>query len=1268
MALEEKENPYEGFGTGGKFRKRTFRRTKTTPYDRPSTSLRNGWFSKVVDPAHKLITYTAHSLFSSLFHKRIPSSASGAETEQEVRDSHQEESAFVSNNSSGKQQGAVANGENDAQINCSDGGGLTELEKSEIDHLTALMRSRTVDVPIREEEKHTEVVPSDPTLSSELKDEDPKTPIVENRIENRLALTPYVTSSVPIEDVASPADLAKAYMGSRPSKVSLSMLGVQSPAAREGPSFLKSDDNLPLNSPVMSVVPRTVRHVGVRENGFAIPRTRGRSAIYSMARTPYARIHQTSTLKGVRRSVEGEPSSSTQSTLDQDMLYGSKQGAVKHKTSALDNDVGSVGPVRRIRHKANLYPKGSSLHLSGSSLSIARSRLGVDASQQPSSSMREPIMLNEAKHRCMELTEENAVTRPSTSGPLPSKSSEMASKILQQLDKLVSPKEKSSESRLPTVNGKSPMLSPSMLHGQALRSMEIVDSPKLLDTIKDNRFDVAHGSSSDNAQKLISQIDKVENGPLKHLAPGGLFAADADSTKQSNQAISTAKYVDSSVIKSVSYPPQKKRAFHRSADEDCLDLDTDAYPNGAVSSVFPVENKMTRLTAIAVKDISSTESIAQEKTGPLSVVMPSKSSTLGGEAHAGTDDSADGSRVGAKVDVSTSMTSSIPDPTFKPSTADTQTSFGSHKLASTNGSIAIPPVFNFGNKAAPSKEMTNSGSIFGLEKVVSSKQLGADVSFVNFGSNGNVDKVPQMLFTSSLVGGESTFPNFGASSDSNLGSSISSATVAAATDSMPKVREPRNADTESDIDSVRSSELPVSSTATTSLFTSPTSVFTFGQSNGSLAASPSLSSPFTSQNIFSSSSLAGSSSSVSASATSTPAIIPSSNGSSSNPVVASSSSTTPLFKFGSSSVPSTGIPVSSSGSEPLETKNTQDAGNGNQSSTAFGSSSAAVGSTWSGFSGFSSSAMTTVNSHSQGSVIGSSNGSVLNAEASPASSGFATYTQIQSFPFGSSASSASFGLTGNTAFSSGNLSFPSSPHVTNAAFSVGSSSFPSSSSATNIFNSGTSFGLGTSASSSAVNSVSSSNGTNTALFGSSSWQPSKSSPFGSGFNSSSSSSGFSFGTSTASVASTSSSTMFSSTPQFSFTSAAATTSTQPTFGNPNSVFTFGSSPANNDQIATEDSMAEDTVQAAPPATPVFGQQLTPVQSNFVFGASTPSGASPFKFGGQQNTTPPNPSPFQASGRQEFSAGGESFSLGTSGGGGDKSGRRIVKVKSRHRKR
>lgn len=97
-------------------------------------------------------------------------------------------------------------------------------------------------------------------------------------------------------DVTSPAEVAKAYMGSRPSKVSPSKLNSQSLSLREDP-FLLSSQYVPKKSPVMSVVPRAASHDKLHENGFVTPRSRGRSAIYSMARTPYARVHPSFTPK-----------------------------------------------------------------------------------------------------------------------------------------------------------------------------------------------------------------------------------------------------------------------------------------------------------------------------------------------------------------------------------------------------------------------------------------------------------------------------------------------------------------------------------------------------------------------------------------------------------------------------------------------------------------------------------------------------------------------------------------------------------------------------------------------------------------------------------------------------------------------------------------------------------------------------------------------------------------------------------------------------------
>ncbi|KAJ6727489.1 hypothetical protein OIU79_005389 [Salix purpurea] len=78
-ARESNERTLEDRGGYGKSRKRPFRRsTHTTPYDRPATAIRNpsgvsdGWLSKLVDPAQRLIAYGAHKLFASVFRKRLP--------------------------------------------------------------------------------------------------------------------------------------------------------------------------------------------------------------------------------------------------------------------------------------------------------------------------------------------------------------------------------------------------------------------------------------------------------------------------------------------------------------------------------------------------------------------------------------------------------------------------------------------------------------------------------------------------------------------------------------------------------------------------------------------------------------------------------------------------------------------------------------------------------------------------------------------------------------------------------------------------------------------------------------------------------------------------------------------------------------------------------------------------------------------------------------------------------------------------------------------
>ncbi|TYI31332.1 hypothetical protein ES332_A05G445200v1 [Gossypium tomentosum] len=280
-----------------------------------------------------------------------------------------------------------------------------------------------------------------PVVSHDKKEDFLETPVRENGTENHLISTPVARSTVPDEDVASPAELAKAYMGSRPSKVSTSMHGLQNQVPRRD---LSSPSNriFPSKSSMMSLVPRSSGHVGSLGNSFMTPRSRGRSAIYSMARTPYSRVNSSTLIKG---------------TWEHNRISGSGQGVLKRRSSVLDNDIGSVGPIRRIRQKSNLFSsRNLTLPASAAPLSVhvvGTSSAGLDT-----------------------LAETGGNSSPGISfTTVPSKSSQMASKIFQQLEMLVSPGEKSPS-----------MLSPSMLRGQARKNLSNVDSSKFLENLHDS--------------------------------------------------------------------------------------------------------------------------------------------------------------------------------------------------------------------------------------------------------------------------------------------------------------------------------------------------------------------------------------------------------------------------------------------------------------------------------------------------------------------------------------------------------------------------------------------------------------------------------------------------------------------------------------------------------------------------------------------------------------------------------------------------------------
>ena len=250
--------------------------------------------------------------------------------------------------------------------------------------------------------------------------------------------------------------------------------------------------------------------------------------------------------------------------------------ALKRRSSVLDNDIGSVGPIRRIRQKPSLLSsRGLSVPVSGSPLPIAGTGVSPGSAQRPSFlTQKSPLRVESKDHLMKNSTENGDNSMPGTSFPLvSSKSSEMASKILQQLEKLVSPKEKSSEFKLASVRDSSPSkLSPSMLRGKALRSLETVESPKLLENNKlDSSLDTLLPDAVDITQQKQNKVE--ENGPLKLVSSSDISVSvvnGVDSKAPNKDTLPSIKFADSVVINSFNYPPQKRRPFRMTAQEVCV--------------------------------------------------------------------------------------------------------------------------------------------------------------------------------------------------------------------------------------------------------------------------------------------------------------------------------------------------------------------------------------------------------------------------------------------------------------------------------------------------------------------------------------------------------------------------------------------------------------------------------------------------------------------------------------------------------------------------
>ncbi|KAF9591805.1 hypothetical protein IFM89_007360 [Coptis chinensis] len=1066
-----------------------------------------------------------------------------------------------------------------------------------------------------------------------------------------------VTSSVMESDVASPAELAKAYMGNGSLKGSPLASGLRSQAFRKEVPPLSNIPFTPKSSG-LSLAPRSAS--GVSENGYTMPRPRGRSAIYSMARMPISRVYGNGTGK-----IDGYVTSSSQLSFENSMVSGGRQSS-KRRSSFLDSDIGSVGPIRRIRQKTIMMspPKNLSLSTSGSALSISINGNGSDIAQ----GSRSQMLLDEPKDNISNIrsveNENNGILKTS-SAFVSTQSSEMAEKILMHLDQTPpTPKEKLAELKLAVAREKSPTkLTHNMLHGKALRSLEHIDSSKLLYNVPHpvacDSQDAGHlGEARDST---FHKQDKLENGgPTLAVASDKKLAPKENGlqTKAStNENMSSGKASESEICGIDACPSQKKRPFRMSAHELCyayamdggthgvflfsrftidwlplldiflnfLDLDDDTDSDGV-----PSRNEKEKLNTSASD--SKAVTVGTGTLGNHSVFSEIKS-----PAKPVLQDGAD-----TKADIVSTATEK-----------DGDFAFPAIPASSTITPLASPAphAHLFSNGAAPSKEMTAAPN-FGFIGKIADKGLPFEFSSKSSGVN-----EPSGLISS-------------VQSEPKLETQSSTTTVSVTIINPPSVVKSDESD-----NSLKNRDLTerpenfvsvaASSPATVNMFSTGVSTISPKINYEPLSVTSSL--PVSAAQTLNGSS--GGIFSVTTNISTTPTTSPftSTTASDSSANVSAQATSTftgvPLFKFGSDTAAapplSTSLPSTTSGinSTNSDLKDKMTSPFGSLTSSPFGaSSSSGLASTGSSIFGFTASATSNLstsasNQSESSNPFGTGVGSSFGAHGAPTEtkSAAAPFTNSMPNPFGLSATSSTAGQSASSSLSSG------------------SSLFSSATLATNIFGSSSGFGINSSTSTGA-SSFSSSSGTN--LFGSS--LPSNTpSIFSSGFGSVSSSTGFPFGASSVAAPSISAPIVFgsskgSSAPVFSFSQAGSTTSSaslpsQPVFGTPNPVAPFGSNLQSTNQMNMEDSMAEDTVQASNPVISAFGQPTnSPAPGNFMFGPGPPSGGALFQFGGQQNLGAlQNPSPFQTEGNLNLS-GGSSFSLGT--GGVDKSNRRIIKAK------
>lgn len=1161
------------------------------------------------------------------------------------------------------------------------------LCRVEFDRLTDLLRARTIesDPPkpiVSREEKNEESIKVDGIGGSALRHMD-------------LDDSPAV--KVHNHGASSPAELAKQYMSSRYLREPQSS-SLRSRLFLENKGEASNTVNDRRSVPPIVQTPLELRNEnpGLPVNGYVTSGLRGRSAIYRMSRSPY--------FKGQNYSSDLNTSSLSQRS--QSLHVGGRQ-VLKRSGAELENELGSIGPIRRIRQKSNMMssfrdsranPKGNLLtsHISGTDFT-------EDGASIQSPSSKKLLVGSSQSLRPLESQKNEGDGKSSDSiPPIPAQSNKMAEKIFEQLN-IIAPSPKQQQSV--TLNASNSMSKKPVFQDAGSSSMYNQSS-----SLKFQDLDGANGPLDTN---LIGSLLKKDK--LNIIKDGSPKAAFSDRPALLGNSVSASK----------SWTP----AFKMAVIEDLPELDDDLEVL-IPSSKIEVETTEQKIDSNR-KEQKVEQNILEQRVepnlkniagSPISeqpVASLSKTVTSSGGLFLSNDP---GKAVPkASVDNNTEFAFSNGPPGTRPATgvsamplasvnndkqpgasnfifgikqpitSDFETSTAKNKstlgqsvtkpttLASTSSERGdktekAEDVANPSDKVLPSAASTTLNAPLHFTSVASTSSLSNGLSYSppKLTTPPPTDKpaissaVSTSIFavssSSPAISSSPAFTGFSFSSSAPVGLSLVTSAKSDGTTAENKAASTLSFGIGGTKAEVKSVAPDASSKASSELFISPVS-----SSIASFSSSPATSTPtFTA--VAPSSDAAGISVAAPSSTSTAPGLQ-----SASTPSFTFPSSGNNLFGF-SSPAQSTGLSTSSlagSTSQPpaastlFGSKPTQSDGTMQQTSQSSKPQSGSPFPVMTPGVGASSSGPGTLSFGLGASSTGSGTASFGVGASSSAPGTLSTFGAaahssgpgVFSFGAGTSSSGPSTASFGAATSTSG-TGFGNSPFGTGATFA---NPFSSSSSTGFTFSSpSSSAGASTAASTSvfASTSTASSASAFSNPFGSSSSPPSTFT-FG---QSGSSGNTFAFGAQPAPT--------FPSQPSlFSFSSAntSMNSSPQPAFGMINTNTAFSMASPGNDQM-NEDSMADDTSQAAPAPAPVFGSSFGQQNNSSaapVFGAPAVQPGGVFQFGGQQGSAQQNPS-FPAVGSLEFQGG--NFSLGSGGGGGDKSNRRVIKVKRTPKKR